>query len=609
MKLFFEMAHFWANQDPNHAISQTHDRQGYRQNCKQNCEQTVSKRSHCLAVRSKILQGFIWLGAFSLTTLPICAQIHDPLVNSASSHAKSTAQPRVIDYVLPIEIENAMAQVQLNPAQISLVITPLGDKNASKLPLIEPDPFDLNQTDPVYGTDLVGSAPALPMFAHALSKPIHHFAKIPRTPASTMKLIPTFIALDSLGADFRWHTQVFQTGVQIGGDLYGDLILVGSGDPKFTESKLRRLLYQVHKRGIRRVHGDIILDTSVFRKVGKDPALFDGQPLRPYNASPDGLLVQFNTLTIASQPQADGRAALRYAPKLADFDLPISITQKNGGSCGNLVQSLAPKWQADRLVFLNALPQKCQDQIFYIAYPDVKDFAKKTVKAIWLELGNSLTGEIQSQEQDWRQSLSDRHKTRGLLAWRRPLPIADQASAPLFEQISDINHHSNNVMTEQVLLSLPIYQRHQNNKMPYRFSNYAKSLQFVQDWWRHTLTTNPPKMNNGSGLCRDCTVSAANLAELLNYAYQHPDFHTYLNALPIAGINGTIAGHAKRRPHSQAIGRAWIKTGTLDNVTAMAGYVKGHSGQDYSFVGIINADQAIKMRPVLDDLLDWLARH
>ena len=98
----------------------------------------------------------------------------------------------------------------------------------------------------------------------------------------------------------------------------------------------------------------------------------------------------------------------------------------------------------------------------------------------------------------------------------------------------------------------------------------------------------------------------------MTYAYNHPSFDAYVDSLGIAGVSGTIAAHSERLPDSAAIGRAWIKTGTLNNVTSMAGYVKGLSGQDYVVVGMINTDQALNpytARPVLDAVLDWTAQR
>lgn len=151
----------------------------------------------------------------------------------------------------------------------------------------------------------------------------------------------------------------------------------------------------------------------------------------------------------------------------------------------------------------------------------------------------------------------------------------------------------------------------------YRFSQpttttYPSTLKSINHWWQTHLTTAPPHLTNGSSLCRDCTISAAHLSELLTYAYTHPSFNAYVNSLGIAGVSGIISAHSECLPESKAIGRVWIKTGTLNNVTSMAGYVKGLSGQDYVVVGLINSEQTLNVytaRPVLDAMLDWTAQH
>ena len=467
---------------------------------------------------------------------------------------------------------------------------------------------------------------------------ISHNPDTARTPASTMKLIPSFVALDTLGADFIWHTRVYHSGIIIGERLYGDLVIQGSGDPKMSYKRLQQLLSQVQKAGIRHIDGDIIIDSTIFNNVSKDPAAFDHSPLRPYNASPDGFLVNFNTIGIKSKPASNGQAQLSYAPQLANYELPSFINTR-GAACARANYSLAPQWQANKLNFNAPLPERCGEHIFYIGYPDAKDFATRVVAADWQALGNTLSGKVSAQETPYRsyQSSVTNHKrpARGLAALPlSPLPIVSYSSLTLSQQIYDINHFSNNVMTEQVALSIGAYSKAPSiaaNVAPsvasnaitptavslYQFgspksTDYPQALQTINQWWQTNLTTAPPYLTNGSGLCRECTLSAANLEELLTYAYAHPDFDTYVDSLGIAGVSGTIMYHSRRMPDSGAIGRAWIKTGTLNNVTAMAGYVKGQSGQDYTVVGLINTKRTLNpytSRPVLDAMLDWSAKQ
>ena len=454
---------------------------------------------------------------------------------------------------------------------------------------------------------------------------LNYQADIARTPASTMKLVPSFIALDTLGADFVWHTRVYHTGLVIGDRLHGDLIIQGSGDPKMTHERLKQLLYKVQSSGIRHIDGDIIIDSGVFKNVSKDPAAFDNSPLRPYNASPDGFLVNFSTIGIKSYPLNDDQANLTYTPKLANYALP-SIINTRSAACGQARYSLAPEWQAKQLVLNIQLPNSCQEHAFYVAYPDAKDFAARVIAAKWQELGNTLSGHVITQEAPYTTTKSTK-STHGLAALPiSPLPIVSYPSLNLTQQIYDINHFSNNVMTEQVALSIGVYDKVDNETLDkainrshslYQFgtptaTSYPVALQTINQWWQTNLSTPPPHLTNGSGLCRDCTITAANLSELLTYAYSHPSFDAYVNSLGIAGVSGTITAHSERLPESAAIGRAWIKTGTLNNVTSMAGYVKGLSGQDYVVVGLINSEQAhnaYTARPVLDAMLDWTAQH
>ena len=639
--------------------------------------------------------------------------------------------PLCAQAVLPEAIQTALTRANLNATDISIVITPVGDKTASRLPApmqVIDSPKAANQpeslttdsaaaepngiqkqttqnsntnakeitvhqstlvtiekqtikqharqlhayTDDPYTYQSIESVPPLlpddalkpakssnenessknnndkstahnPAIKISFSPLLSHQADIARTPASTMKLVPSFIALDTLGADFVWHTRVYHTGIIVGDTLYGDLIIQGSGDPKMTHERLQQLLYKVQTAGIRHINGDIIVDSSVFKNVTKDPAAFDNSPLRPYNASPDGFLVNFSSVGIQSYPLDNTRAQLTYTPQLANYQLPSMINMRSA-ACGQARYSIAPQWQAAQLTLNSNLPDSCGEHAFYVAYPDAKDFAARVIASKWQTLGNTLSGKVIAQETPYHANkIANRQKKspHGLAAIAMsPLPIVSYPSLNLKQQIYDINHFSNNVMTEQVALSIGAYKTDVNKKDThnesiykqgtdtdktinnqatslYQFgqptaTDYPQALQSINQWWQTNLTSPPPHLTNGSGLCRDCSISAANLSELLTYAYNQPSFDAYVSSLGIAGVSGTISAHSDRLPKSQAIGRAWIKTGTLNNVTSMAGYVKGLSGQDYVVVGLINTDHALNAytaRTVLDSMLDWTAQH
>ncbi|WP_227685794.1 D-alanyl-D-alanine carboxypeptidase/D-alanyl-D-alanine endopeptidase [Psychrobacter aquimaris] len=671
----------------------------------------TSKLRHSSALTAKLSPFFRYLRPSKPPTkyVPIMALL-----------ATATVLPIHAQAVLPKAIEAALSRADLTEADISIIVTPVGDKNASRLPapiqvidssISEPSSNPALQPKPTANitADITGNPPkatqnnndktqnnhlrqqstlitieqrtiekhekklhaytddpytyqsleSIPTILGdkakiavindnnasnsnsnnktgdintdntsikiSFSPLLNHQSDVARTPASTMKLVPSFIALDTLGADFVWHTRVYHTGLVIGDRLHGDLIIQGSGDPKMTHERLKQLLYKVQTSGIRHIDGDILIDSGVFKNVSKDPAAFDNSPLRPYNASPDGFLVNFSTIGIKSYPLNDDQANLTYTPLLANYDLP-SIINTRSAACGQARYSLAPEWQTKQLVLNTHLPNSCQEHAFYVAYPDAKDFAARVIAAKWQELGNTLSGDVITQETPYTTTKSAK-SMHGLAALPiSPLPIVSYPSLNLTQQIYDINHFSNNVMTEQVALSIGVYDKLDNKTVDKAINNsyslyqfgkptttgYPVALQTINQWWQTNLSTPPPHLTNGSGLCRDCTITAANLSELLTYAYSHPSFNAYVNSLGIAGVSGTITAHSERLPESAAIGRAWIKTGTLNNVTSMAGYVKGLSGQDYVVVGLINSEHAhnaYTARPVLDAMLDWTAQH
>src|SRR5574340_565071 len=110
-------------------------------------------------------------------------------------------------------------------------------------------------------------------------------------PASTMKLLTTFAALDLLGPAYTWKTEAYIDGELKDGVLNGDLILKGYGDPKFTIEQFWLWLRELRARGLREIRGDLVIDRSYFDLPAYDPAAFDNDPVRAYNVGPDALLL------------------------------------------------------------------------------------------------------------------------------------------------------------------------------------------------------------------------------------------------------------------------------------------------------------------------------
>jgi D-alanyl-D-alanine carboxypeptidase/D-alanyl-D-alanine-endopeptidase (penicillin-binding protein 4) len=179
--------------------------------------------------------------------------------------------------------------------------------------------------------------------------------------------------------------------------------------------------------------------------------------------------------------------------------------------------------------------------------------------------------------------------------------LLEAPSLPLSEVIKDINKFSNNVMAQQLYLSL-------SSEMgaPGRFE--ASRLRLSQ-WWRHGFPGQvEPVLENGSGLSRTERSTAHALTALLQAADASPHARAFTDSLAVAGVDGTAARLKDRNPQSPVIGNAWLKTGSLRDVVSVAGYVQGQSGQRYTLVAVLHHPHAHQARAALDQLLEWTVR-
>lgn len=426
--------------------------------------------------------------------------------------------------------------------------------------------------------------------------PIRHYADTPRVPASTQKLISTAAALDALGKDFVWQTAIYHTGVLVDGVLYGDVVIVGSGDPSMDYQRFEYLMGLLAQK-IRHITGDIYIDEKKFVGVSYDPNAFDGQARRAYNAVPNAFLLNFGTLEVRfvpsgytdetgkfiPNPNAD-HASVQVFPKLAGFKFDKFVGIAN--------DCKLPKVQLTHasLEVLGAFGVACGPQSIWQNFGNNQLLAKQAVLAMWQAHDLTFEGQV--------------------IVGKSPkshfLPLVNGISKPLSEQIWQINHFSNNVMTEQIALSLPLYAKHRT------VSNYEQAFAFLDEWWRKRVGDHPPQMTRASGLCTDCLVRPIAMVNLLQFMYHHHEFEVYKDSLPIAGLSGTMKSLAKRDPTNRAIGRAWIKTGHLNDVNAMAGYIQGTSGKWYAVVGVINHSGAgynASATAALDAFIAHVATH
>ena len=433
---------------------------------------------------------------------------------------------------------------------------------------------------------------------------ISHRAEAAMNPASVMKLVTTYSALDLLGPAYTWATPVYIDGTVREGTLYGNLIIQGQGDPKLVQERLWLLLRRVQGLGIRTIAGDIVLDHSAFDTAHADPGAFDGEPLKPYNAAPDALLVNFKSIALTLVPLPGAAVArVQLDPPLAGVQVPSSVPLLDG-ACGDYRSALKADFtDPTRIRLAGGYPASCGEKTWPVAYSDPISYAPRAVLGIWQDMGGTLTGRVR-----WG-TLPNAAATPGGLDLK---PVFEVRSASLAETIRDINKYSNNVMAQQVFLTLgrltpgtPALGT-ADASVDTRATppaSYDSARGVVLRWWQDRLPgTEPPVLDNGSGLSRSSRISAVALARLLQSAYASPVMPELMASLPITGVDGTL-----RRAKARAVGGAHLKTGSLNEVVAVAGYVHGAGGRRWVLVAIVNHPNAKAARPVVDALIDWTA--
>jgi len=410
-------------------------------------------------------------------------------------------------------------------------------------------------------------------------------ARAAMNPASTMKLVTTFAALDLLGPAYVWKTEAFATAPASDGVLAGDLYLRGGGDPKLTYDQFERLLRQIRARGIRDIRGDLVLDRGAFEIAAADPARFDAQPMRPYNVAPDALLINFKAVTLQLIPDPAQKALLvAMEPAPANLDLVNKITLGNGNGCGDWKERLRADvfghGQTTRLVLTGVYPQSCGEQRWNIAVQEHPQFVLGVFLQLWAELGGSLSGGVREG------AVPPDARALGMLA-----------SPTLGEVVRDINKYSNNVMARQLFLTLGM----EAGRRPAAAEDADAAIRS----WLEARGLGMPELvlENGSGLSRRERISAEGLGRLLQAAWKSAVMPELMASLPVTATDGTMK---KRLRQNGIAGQAHIKTGSLEGVRSIAGYVLDKGGRRWIVVFFVNHPNAGGAQAAQDALLQWV---
>jgi len=405
-----------------------------------------------------------------------------------------------------------------------------------------------------------------------------HRANEAMNPASTIKLLTSFAALQLLGPEFRWKTSWRASALPQEGVLSSDLIMRGSGDPKLLIEDLRTLITALRRAGLHEIRGDLLLDASLYAVDVSDAPPIDGDWQQPYNVAPLSTELNFRSFKLAwgggQNPSID--------PPLAGLDV-VDRLKKPRAACKDASASFQfesdSRVETRRLVSEGRWPTACGRGERYIAYPDAIEFADRLFRAAWLEQGGIWHGRARRVDGAAVSAPIE------ILLWT--------SSANLLDVVMDVNKLSNNLLSRHLWLQLSAREASP--------ASVEASLARLRAWLQSQRLSLPSLViENGSGLSRNERISPRDMTQILQLAQRLPIGASYQESLPVAGVDGTMKS---RLTEPGFRGHLWLKTGTLNEVSAIAGYIEARSGQRYTITLMINHPRAAAARQAVDKLL------
>jgi D-alanyl-D-alanine carboxypeptidase/D-alanyl-D-alanine-endopeptidase (penicillin-binding protein 4) len=406
-------------------------------------------------------------------------------------------------------------------------------------------------------------------------------AEQPFQMASTAKLVTSMAALDVLGPEFRWRTAAYLDGELRDGTLWGDLWLVGGGDATLNHDTLQAWMAQWRAQGLHRIQGHLVLDRRAFALTAKDHA-FTPTPSasRPHHLWPDALMVDQGRVRVSLKADADGRPLAMLAGAKVGTEF-----------VGQRACQPVPQWARDEgrpqaapsLQLQGDWTAACGPMSVEAVLPPGQ-VARLAVAQAWARAGGSLTGSVLDQP----------------AAPRAPKFFSVHQSECLPALLRDINKTSDNLAARHLMLAM-------SPGFPSQAATLVGAQRRLLQWLaQQGLARGDIEVDSGSGLSRQERAKPRALASLLERFAYHPQGMALLSSLPLAGVDGTMQ-HRLRGGAAQ--GQAYLKTGTLLDTRALAGYIKTRSGHVVVVTALINHPQADRATPQMDGCIEWLARH
>ncbi|VTP17086.1 D-alanyl-D-alanine carboxypeptidase DacB precursor [Phytobacter ursingii] len=414
---------------------------------------------------------------------------------------------------------------------------------------------------------------------------IDYHGKQMALPASTQKVITALAALLQLGPDFRFTTTLESKGTVDNGVLKGDLIARFGGDPTLKRQNIRNMVATLKKSGVQKIEGNVLIDTSIFASHDKAPGWPWNDMTQCFSAPPAAAIIDRNCFSV-SLYSAQKPGDLAYI-RVASY-YPVNMfsqvrTLARGSSEGQYCELDVVPGDLNRFTLTGCLPQRTDPLPLAFAIQDGASYAGAIIKAELKDAGITYTGTLLRQTQV---------NEPGTV-------IASTQSAPLHDLLKIMLKKSDNMIADTVFRMIG----HAHFGVP---GTWRAGSDAVRQILRQQAGVDIGNtiIADGSGLSRHNLIAPATMMQVLQYIAQHDNELNYISMLPLAGYDGSLQYRAGL--HEAGVdGKVSAKTGSLQGVYNLAGFITTASGQRMAFVQYLSgyavepADQRNRRIPLV----------
>jgi len=430
------------------------------------------------------------------------------------------------------------------------------------------------------------------------------------TPASNMKIYTTAVALDQLGADYRWRTSVYAAApAEADGTLSGDLTIYGRGAPDLTSrsskeapASLTQLADALYQRGVRQVRGNVVGDESYFRGEPWGDGWQWNDLQWYFGAEPSALSIDDNEVDVEIKPPTDANQppVARLSSEQADLKLTSDIATVKPGA--QLTVGIHRGLSDNKFHVWGEFPVGSRGFGARLSIHDPARLAANLLIAALKARGITVAGEARTR--DFRTPQSQRFNPS------QATELAYVLSKPLAEIVRATNKESINLSAELILRTLgrergglaPDADPHQTHER----GDDEAGLAVIRLWLgRVGIETKNLALHDGSGLSRLDLVTPETTVKLLQATTKTATATIFRNSLPVAGVDGTLRGRLRLYKD-----RVSAKTGSLTYDNSLSGYLTTSEGADLAFSIMCN-DQTGRGGSIqlIDKIVEILAEY